>query len=195
MKTFKQFINEDKAQKGEGDVLWHVSSRNRNLHKSFDPMSHFGTQEAAREVGQIRKKYDKPEKTKSAYAVRIRHGKSFEIDDIGDHNPNNLLGHLHDKGMFSSSEYNEHKTHICPISHNHKTINADNTYLAKAINKKGYDSLHYQNDNEDYGSTSHIITRPDQVRVVKSRGHKNRDLSLRNKPISWARKTLVQAGI
>jgi thioredoxin reductase (NADPH) len=154
-------------EKGEGRLLWHGSKSPEPVEK-FHSLSHFGTK------NQVRQVHGRSGKVKSFNAVRIKHGKSFNTNDIRDHDPESLLHHLHTKGMFSKGEYDTHWNKIKDIRskskrvyHHPKNTVDQNEYLASKIKEKGFDTIRYKNRYEDKGKTSYIITHPDQVRTLK----------------------------
>lgn len=180
MRPLREILKEDEAKEGEGPVMWHVSRHARISGGQFHPLTHFGEKDTVRSRAQ-------DVQTKSVHAVRIKHGNSFQTDDVGKHSPHALLNHLHKKGMFNDQEHQQHTNELNRISNNRvgyakKNPNLTskgreaNSYLAHAIRNKGYHSLHYKNDVE--GGTSHIITHPSQVRVIKSRSN-SKELNLK----------------
>jgi hypothetical protein len=161
MISFRNFITEStyKAQSCESEILHHLTP-----HKfdKFRPMSHFGTAKAARAV--MKNKVDDEIVGKNdpinAMTVRIKLGnvRSIPDDNLG-HDPRDVNDLLYSHNHISKKQYETNKK---------KGNRLTNNDLAKCLRSNNIQTLKYKNQYEDPGSTSYIITDPNQVRKLRT---------------------------
>jgi len=164
MKSFVEFLVESykyKAQKGESEVLHHLTANKFDTFKSF---SHFGTANAARS-----RAFSKPKvsndtrKSDNMYSVRIKKGKTVDVDDLGTNTPQDLAVSLHKRGHISTKE-KKYVTGSSSKSDAHHN-------LLDVLKARKIKTMRYKNEFEDPGKHSYIITHPDQVRVLRKKEH------------------------
>ena len=182
MLTFRQLREklEYRKQEGESHLLHHITPHEFD---SFKPMSHFGTHDAARARASFLAKHELPSSSDSShekytgspeifnkrqketkfniYSTRLKLGKVIDVPDIAEDRPSKLLD------MLSKHKHIPHETvvELTKKSLGHGGLTHE--HIAKALNKHGIDTLRYKNKWEDPGKTSYMITRPDQVRVLR----------------------------
>jgi len=142
---------------GESEVLHHVTPYR---FKFFKPLSHFGSPTAARQIGLERKSYTN-HKNFYYHTARINLGNVVHIHDNGDSQAHDLADMLHHGGYFNDQEHNEVTRHEYGSK---KSANA----LLDNLKRKNIHTLSYDNQWEDHGHKSYIITHPNQVRVLRS---------------------------
>jgi hypothetical protein len=164
MVRFKQFLVEKKeyqALPGESEVVHHSSFDNFD---KFHPLSHFGTHKAARERHSTLK-FGYPEDYDHlkpvTYTARLKLGHVVDLPDVdADHSLYGIAHQLHSAGHISEKQRD----------HLHNTLKGlgDKSHqFGHELNKMGINTMRYENEAEDPGSKSYIITHPDQVRILK----------------------------
>jgi hypothetical protein len=175
---FDQAIN-DRPRKGESEILHHVS-KNNSFRSKFNPLSHFGTADAARDRAiSIKNRLRSARWINSGwgnkavpskfthYEVRLRLGKVKRIEDTGLEIPWEYLIAFAKAGIIAPREK---KFHMDIIDKNKAGMPWPD-YLVSLVKKKGIDTLIYKNTTEDPGKLSFIITDPSQVRVLHRQSH------------------------
>lgn len=166
MKTFKLFLESTyKAQDGESEIVHHVSPHNFN---EFKPLSHFGSHEAARDIGRQIKSdtenftqdgfgYKKPEDGKlKYYSARIKLGNVAHVSDTQEDHIPAISHELHTNG------------HISKEDHEHIKGNPTKENLLHILKKNNINTISYNNEFEgNKPSKSYMITHHSQVRVLK----------------------------
>lgn len=178
MKTFKLFLESTyKAQDGESEILHHTSPHDFN---EFKPFSHFGTKQAAGARAIDMFDGDTTKNKTNIYSVRLKKGNearigdpklsSFDIDDE-DINPDEYtdkakgyLYNLHTFGHITKQEHDTLNKKYESMPDEESRINHLSNYLRT---NKNIHTLTYGNTEEDPGYDSHIITHPDQVRILR----------------------------
>lgn len=137
---------------------------------SFAPLSHFGTRAAAlaraRSSGKIGQ-------TMILYQVELELGSVLRIPDLAASGPRSalhswlrLVDHLHydvSPPAFSTTERDEILIAAAPAG---QDATAGTEALIRILSARGIDALAYVNQFEDPGSTSWIVLRPTQVRIL-----------------------------
>ncbi len=162
MLSFSEFLLEKaeyNAQEGESSVVHHASDQDFD---QFRPLSHFGTANAARaravSVGQSSKE------PKNLYSARIRTGNVVRIgDDTENHTPASILHSLHKAGHVTVSHYIKMDDKMRAAS----SEGERSKILTDFLKKRKINTIAYKNRVEDPGSTSYIITHPNQVRLLR----------------------------
>ena len=171
------FLKEAKewaAKEGESEVVHHYTKTDVN---SFMPFSHFGTHQAARERA-ASMEFD-PGKSQ-VHSVRIKLGNTVHIPDLGGHYPEEIASGLREHGHITDEDHQHLKTKFATFNQQlekptrddrswlHPEQQAKASYLAHYLrNKKGIHTISYENDQEDEGSTSYMITHHSQVRKLR----------------------------
>lgn len=121
--------------------------------ETFRAMSHFGTLQAA--LHRISAYVEQDEHY--MYVCEPNFGNCRVIEDFGNETEW-LHSDLYQQKVISKSEYNYLKTIPDFITRAEM--------LAEILNHNGIDSLKYINCEEDKGSWSYIMTRPDQIKIL-----------------------------
>jgi hypothetical protein len=170
--------------KNDSDVVYHSSPTNDT--QRFHPLTHFGTQRAARarasevrdlEGLDINHEYHH-------YAVRLRLGNVAHIEDSAEHSPLDILHGLHSAGHITKNEKNQAERDMERANNGTHPIHPhDHDVLMGLLKKKNIHTLSYTNHHEHRGSTSYMITDPKQVRILKH-GKSKLNLKRGNKDLS-----------
>ena len=165
MITFKEYLEEAKNL----TIAYHSTP---HKFKEFRTLSHFGSKKAAQDrYNDLSQNgyYDSedsigigPAKKISKitnYKAHIDLGNTLHLKDEEQLDHMAILGQMKKKGIITPEEHSK-------IYKNNKSANRTKfaTDVAKLIRSKGYHSITYENEFEDPGSKSYIITHPSQIK-------------------------------
>jgi hypothetical protein len=158
MIKLKDILNESVPD----NEMWHVSFKPDI--KKFNPLSHFGTKEAAMD----RLKQLKKRKTKFAYLYKVKlnmtsPAKVNDYPEYDDEDYKKYLMWLNDAKTFSSTISNDIATLQIWGEDGHNVKD----FFIEIMEKMGYDGLVYDNEVEDVGFDSFVIFNPKQVKILK----------------------------
>lgn len=162
MLSFKDFINESLEylpKTGESEVVHHSSDKS---FPSFNPLSHFGTANAAR--ARAVSSGQSPKDSKHLYSARLNLGNVVNMGDDGEnHTPHGILHSLHKAGHITVNNYLNMRNKMSAAENDESRKDM----LVKYLKRRKIDTIRYKNRVEDPGSTSYIITHPKQVRILR----------------------------
>jgi hypothetical protein len=168
----------------ESISAYHGSGKADIRSKRFWPLTHFGTEKAARDrmdtVG-----FDNPTQYR-IYQVELNINNPAMIkDEDVSHDPTQFAFALHKAKIFSKLEMMTVTVWPTIKSTSNEDYDIANQearkyprekqkqvavrQLIKLLKSKGYDGMGYKNKHEDKGSLSYVILDPSQVRIVRSR--------------------------
>jgi hypothetical protein len=146
-------------QPDEDEKIWyHASPRPFDISE-IRPMSHFGTNKAARGRAASKSKTRTSKHIRSnVMAVRLKLRNGWKIhDDEGDHSPRDIVDMLHSHDHISDQEYQQLTSKVAlPAADRPKGYQ----HIADFLHSKGVDHLHYINAVEDEGTKSVIVVDP-----------------------------------
>jgi hypothetical protein len=178
MMRFRRFIVEMrevfKKREGESDVVYHATQHDFD---NFKPLSHFGTNRAARarvstkwyRFPDGKKEAPHPNSKFNTFAARLKLGNVVHLDDLKHHTAKEYIDGLHKAGHLSDLEAKSHHN----ILWFKKNPEEQQQHVLGVLKEKGIDTIAYKNEYEHRGSQSYIITDPNQVRILhKTKGSK-----------------------